>query len=768
MEYLRSLFGSLQQALDFVSSFTTYLFGNEPHPGAEEVGSGREMKNCRSHHDSEVETTYSGDVSQREQLKVTEGPFTAEITPVSQEIQGTSKMAVIGDQAMESFLRSSKFPKRYEGQEESEQKFSASSVCLSDIAELGSTTPITDSIQQTPLKASTMTGGFYQRKSEESALMNVAQEDIIEELADAVCSQYCGQLKPDEHLAERRELGQIEKAGKTGMSQEAEQDRNILAERIEQGAPSWAASVEQKREPEGAEWTGEIVQDSLEERAEIMNNQQLEVENEQEEGKVGEKEQEEGKVGEKEQEEGKVGEKEWGEINIAALNQAEDKVIEEERTVGKSQLWDEEAEKITEDQEKEVENMLWNEGIQQKLQDLTQDREEKQRGQEDATWTRGTQQDRLEDMAKMARDQQLNVEKQQEDTKVDGNKQVKTNVTADIERDQVKMLEEKGKDEKNWNLEEWLGEIEEGKEKKLDEKERGLEGVTWTDKLQYDALNVTILKTQCLESGEEQGEATELDTDHLIMKEIATKKEEVQQPLLDKAEMETSQKKALEQEGKEIYLHWEPKETESMIERKRETPELEKGGNCKQGDLPEKGKTDENLKQEAEESVKNEIHFTGGKQEQQTREECWESNQEEQSEILVETYGLSVEMLEAAETTSGQSNQLEETTKNLVYPTSLDTDLLAEPRAFPHDVTRLDSSAQKERVLLRRKSSIRRAPSLKKPKPSAEGPAQETNMAEDAPSLLEVPKRQNPRLPGFGPMHPNMMAELQMRLQKPK
>ncbi|XP_026567889.1 golgin subfamily A member 6-like protein 22 [Pseudonaja textilis] len=747
MEYLRSLFGSLQQALDFVSSFTTYLFGNEPHPGAEEVGSGREMKNCRSHHDSEVETTYSGDVSPREQLKVTEGPFTAEITPLCQEIQGTSEIAVIGDQAMGSFIRPSKFPKRCEGQEESEQKFSASSICLSDTAELGSTTPMTDSIQQTPLKAPTMTGGLYQRKYEESALMEVAQEDIIEELTDAVCSQYCSQLKPDEHLAERRELEQMEKAGKTGMSQEAEQDRNILAEGIEQGAPNWAASVEQKRGPEGAEWTGEIVHDSLEERAEIMNNQQLEFE--------------------KEQEEGKVGEKEWREINIAALNQAEDKMLEEERTVGKSQLWDEEEEEITEVQEKELENMLWNEGIQQKLQDLTQNREENQRGQEEATLTRGTRQDRLEDMAKMARDQQLNVEKQQEDTKVDGNEQVKTSMTAEIERDQVTMPEEKGKDERSWNLEEWLGGIEEGKEKKLDEKERGLEGVTWTDKLQYDALNVTIMKSQCLESGEEQGKATELDTDHLIMKEIAAKKEEVQQPPLDK-EMETSQKKALEQEEKEIYLHWEPKETEIMIEHKRETPELEKGGNCKQGDLPEKGKTEENLKQEVEESVKNEIHFIGEKQEQQTREECRESNQEEQPEILVDTCGLSVEMLEVPETTSGQSTQLEETTKSLVYPTSLDTDLLAKPRAFPHDVTTLDNSAQKERVLLHRKSSIRRAPSLKKPKPSAEAPTQETNMAEDAPSLLEVSKRQNPRLSGFGSMHPNMMAELQMRLQKPK
>ncbi|XP_058037534.1 apolipoprotein B receptor [Ahaetulla prasina] len=750
MEYLRSFFGSLQQALDFVSSFTTYLFGNEPHPGAEDAGSEREMKNCRSHHDSEVETTYSGDVSPREQLKVTEGPFPAEITPLSQEIQGTSEIAVTGDQAMESFLRSSKFPNRCEGQEESGQKFSVSSVCLSDTPELESTTPMIDIIQQAPLEAPTMTGRFYQRKSEESALVEVAQEDMIEELANAVCSQYCSQLKPDETLPERRELGQVEEAGETEMSQEVEQDRNLLAEGIEQGEPNWTASVEQERGPEVAGWTGEIVQGSMEERAKIMDNQQLEVE--------------------KEQEEGKMDDRVQGEINTAALTQAEDKMLEKERTVGKSQLWDEEAEKIAEDQEKELENMLWNEGNQQKLLDLTQDREEKQRGQEDTTWSRGTQQDRLEEMAKMARDQQLNVEKEQaEDTRLDGNEQVKTSVIAETEGDQVKMLEEKGKGERSWNVEECLGGTEEGEERKLDEKERGLEGVTWTDKFQYDALNVTIVKTQGLESGEEQREGTELDTaGYQIMKEMVTKNKEIQQPLLDKVEMETSQKKAPEGEEKERYLYWEPKETEIMIEQKRGAPELEKGENFNQGDLPEKGKTEENLKQEVEESVKNEIHFTGENQEQPIREEWYESNQEEQPEILVGTCGLSVEMMEVAETTSDQSNQLGETTKNLVYPTSLDADLLAGPRAFPHDVATLDSSVQKERVLLRRKSSIRRAPSLKKPKPSAEAPTEETKMAEDAPSLLEVPKRQNPRLSGFGPMHPNMMAELQMRLQKPK
>ncbi|XP_032092888.1 apolipoprotein B receptor [Thamnophis elegans] len=990
MEYLRSLFGSLQQALDFVSSFTTYLFGNEPHPGAEEVGSGREMKESRSHHDSEVETTYSGDVSPREELKVTEGPFTAEIPLLSEEIQGTSEIVVTGDQAMESFLRSSNFPNSCEGQEKSEQKFSVSSVCLSDTPELESTTPMTDSIEQFPLEAPSMTGRFYQRKSEEFALVEVAQEDMTEELEDAICSQYCSQycsqLNPDELLAERRELGQMEEARKTEMSQEAEQDRNVLPEEIEQEALNWAASVEQKRGLEGTGWTGEMVQGSMEETVE-MDNQQLEVG--------------------KEQEEENVGEKVQGEINTATLNQAEDKVLEEERTVGESHLWDEEAEKITDDQEKELGNMLWNKGIQQKLLDLTQHREEKQRGQEDATWSRGTQQGRLEEMAKMARDQQLNVEKEQEeDTRVDGNEQVKPSVAAEIEGDQVKMLEEKRKGERSCNLEECLGGTEEGKERKLDEdereleritwtnklqydalnvaivktqdlesgeeqregirldtdhqimkevvtkneevqqpllhkaemetsqkkalegeakerdlywepketeimikqesgapelekggnckqgdlsekeerglegvtwtdkfqydalnvakvktqglesgeeqgegieldadhqimkeivtkneevqqplldkaemetsqkkalegeekerdlywepketeimieqesgapelekggnckqgdlsekEERGLEGVTWTDKFQYDALNVAIVKTQGLESGEEQGEGIELDADHQIMKEIVTKNEEVQQPLLDKAEMETSQKKALEGEEKERDLYWEPKETDIMIEQEKEEPELEKGGNCKQGDLPEKAKTEENLNQEVEESVKNEILVTGRKQEQQMEEEWWESNQEEQPELLVGTCGLSVDMLEVAETTSDQSNQLGETTKNLVYPTSLDTDLLAGPRAFPHDVTTLDSSAQKERVLLRRKSSIRRAPSLKKPKISTEAPTEEIKMAEDAPSLLEVPKRQKPRLSGFGPMHPNMMAELQMRLQKPK
>ncbi|KAM6449626.1 apolipoprotein B receptor isoform 2-T3 [Liasis olivaceus] len=747
MEHLRSLLGNLQRGLDFVSSFTTYLFGDEPHPGAEEPGSGREMKDYRTHHDSEVETAHSGDISPKS-LKVTEGPFTTEITPLSQEIQGTSKTAVTGDQAIESVLSSSKFPSRCEGQEESEQKFSVSSACLSDTPELGFTAPMTDSIQQTHLEEPSMTGRLYQRKSEESSWMGVAQEDVAEEVADAICSQY---WEPDELLAEKRELGQMEEAGKTRMGQKTEQDTSVLSEGTKQGAPNWSAFVgEQKRGPEGAEWTGEILQGGLEEMIKIMGNQQLEFEIEQKEAEVGEEEQEE--------------------INTAVLDRAEGEgdqvaVLEVKRKARKSQRWEEEAEKITEGPESELENMLWNEGVQQKLLDWAQCRGEKQRGQEDATWTGGAQQDGLEEMSKMARDQQLEVEKEQEeDTKVDVNQQVKTGVTAEPEGDQVKMLEEKGKGERSWNLEEWIGGTEEGKDSKMDEKERGLEGITWTETLQYDELNVKIVKTQQLDSGEEQGEGIEMETDQQVKREIAAKKE----PLLDKAEMEASQKEVLEGEEKEIHFHWEPKETVITTEQKGEAPGLEETGNGQQGDLPDKGKTEEDLQQEVEESVKNETQATGEKQEQQTREEWWEIDQEEQPERLADTSGLSEEMLEMAETTEGQSSQLGVTTENLVYTASVDTDLLAGPRAFPDCVTTLDSSVQKERVLLRRKSSIRRAPSLKKTKPSTEAPTQETNIAEDAPSLLEVPKRQNPRFSGVGPMHPNMMAELQMRLAKPK
>ncbi|XP_063157149.1 apolipoprotein B receptor [Candoia aspera] len=750
MEHLRSFLGSLQQALDFISSFATYLLGDEPHPGAEEPESGREMKNYRTHHGSEVETAHSGDVSPREHLKVTEGPFTVEINPLSQEIQGTSKTAVTGDQTMESILRSSKFPNRCEGQEESEQKFSVSSASLSDTPGLGSMAPMTGSIQQTRLEEPTMTGRLYQRKSEESSWKGVAQEDVTEEVADAICSQY---WKPDALLAEGRELAQMEESGKPGMGQETEQDRSVLAEGTKQGAPSWSAFVgEQKRGPEGADWTREIPQGGLEEMVKIMGNQPLEAE--------------------KEQEEAGMGEEEQGEINTAVLDRAEDEgdqVDGLERKTRKSQTWEGEAERITEDQDREVENILWNEGVQEKLLDWAQCRAEKQRGQKDATWAGGAQQDGLEEMARMAKDPQLEVEKEQEeDTKMDGNQQIKTGVTAEPEGDQVKMLEEKEKGDRIWNLEEWIGGTEEGKERKLDEKERGLEGVTWTEKLQCDALNVKIVKTHQLESGEEQGEGIEMATEQQVKRERAPEKEGVQQPLLVKAEMEASQKEMLAGEEKDRDFHWEPKDAVIMTEQKGEAPELEEGGNGQQGDFPEKGKTEENLQQEVEESVKNETQATGEKQEQQTLEEWWASDQEEQPERLADTSGISEEMLEMAEAAEGQSSQLGETTKNLVYTASIDTDLLAGPRAFPDDVTMLDSSVQKERVLLRRKSSIRRAPSLKKSKPSTEAPAQETHIAEDAPSLLEVPRRQNLRFSGFAPMHPNMMAELQMRLQKPK
>ncbi|KAJ6654354.1 hypothetical protein lerEdw1_006947 [Lerista edwardsae] len=99
--------------------------------------------------------------------------------------------------------------------------------------------------------------------------------------------------------------------------------------------------------------------------------------------------------------------------------------------------------------------------------------------------------------------------------------------------------------------------------------------------------------------------------------------------------------------------------------------------------------------------------------------------------------------------------------------------LFAGPSTLLDEVLPLDTSAQKERVMLRRKSSIRRAPSLKKPRLPMETQPMETqppaaNLTEPVPSQPQAPRQPNPRHSGFGPMHPNMMAELQMRLRRPQ
>ncbi|XP_074854739.1 apolipoprotein B receptor [Carettochelys insculpta] len=81
----------------------------------------------------------------------------------------------------------------------------------------------------------------------------------------------------------------------------------------------------------------------------------------------------------------------------------------------------------------------------------------------------------------------------------------------------------------------------------------------------------------------------------------------------------------------------------------------------------------------------------------------------------------------------------------------------------------LDVSAQRSRVLLRRKGSVRKAPSLRARRPPGEPqPPPEADPPRDSPPPCSEPsRRQLPQHAGFGLAHPHMMAELNSRLRRP-
>ncbi|CAM5117425.1 unnamed protein product [Eretmochelys imbricata] len=93
-------------------------------------------------------------------------------------------------------------------------------------------------------------------------------------------------------------------------------------------------------------------------------------------------------------------------------------------------------------------------------------------------------------------------------------------------------------------------------------------------------------------------------------------------------------------------------------------------------------------------------------------------------------------------------------------------------------VSPLDVSAQRSRVLLRRKGSVRRAPSLRAQRPPGGAPPETLPQPPQEPGTAggflppmphqpQTPRRQLPGQAGFGLAHPNMMAELKFRLRRP-
>ncbi|XP_061444188.1 golgin subfamily A member 6-like protein 22 isoform X2 [Rhineura floridana] len=654
MEHFQRLLGSLQQALDYVSSFTTYLLGDETHPGAEESGSRRDSKNCCSRHDGEVETARDGDISPRRHLEVFEGSLTTEITPANQEIQVTSEAAVQGAQAPQAILKSSKLSYRCEGQEKAEEKLSESAHFPADAPEPRPTTTaaaVIGSFEQRDVEGPTATGGLHQWESEGTSWIGeVQQQGALEMVAETE------KKRPEEKQEwDRGPADEIEE------DEEREQVETVWDEGIQQRVPVLAQLVgEQQSKLEEMAWPVEFQHSGLEEEVEdkMAEGQQLETTRDPED---------EAEVEEDQQEETNMAAAREGiaqEIACRAQTEGDqEEVLGGKEEVRRSPPWEprdevEVARETEGDQERELEGTLCNVGIQDRAADWAEFVERQQRGQEET--------------AKMAEGQQLEVEQNQE-------------------------------------------EEPEAEENMLQE--------------------------------ESDAAATE---------------EGIQQAPPSRAETEGDQEEVQEgEEGAGRCHQWEPKET--VVTLKEQDGEPKGVAENRKGQQAELVGREGGQQGELEEPVRNDdTEAKEEEQEEETGEEWLESDQEGESERLAEARDLDEKALEEAGVQPRQAQETERSTQQEPMVCNA-----SRAGMFPAEVTPLDSSAQKERVLLRRKSSIRRAPSLKKQ--TMDTPSEKMDIAEEnTQAQPQTASRQNLRHSGFGPMHPNMMAELQMRLRKPQ
>ncbi|XP_034992097.1 golgin subfamily A member 6-like protein 22 [Zootoca vivipara] len=653
MEHLQRLLGTLQRALDYVSSFTTYLLGDETYPGAEEPGQRRNRSSRCSSHDGEVETAHSGDIPPTRHLEVFEGCLTTEITPANQEIQAASEAADNDAQATESVHKLSKLPIRSEGQEKAEEKLSESSQFPADAPEPSPTAAAISSIKHKDVEGPTATGGLHQWELEGTSWIGGGQQQgALEEVADTEQHQH-GE-------AEGPKGKQLEKQGQeeeTSEEREEKQVGTLWYDRTQQIAPDLTPFVgEEQRGLDGmVRAVGFQLSGVVEEGVKMVEGQQLEAERQQE------------------------NETEMEKDLLEEINMAETEGDQEEMLgAGRSHLWEPEEEvKGTREtdcgQEKELGETLWYEGIQERVPDWSQFVEVQHRGLEEAT--------------KMAEDEQLEVEQEH---------------TEDPEAE--------GQEGKTWAV----GFHHRGLEKEEEE--------------------VKMANGQELEVKQEQEEEPEVEENLQEELDIA-EEEEIQQAMPDAAETEREQDGEPKGIAENRGGQWEEvagvEETEGVQQREVEEP----------------------VRKEAAEE---QVEVTG---------EEWleESDQESESERPAEASGLlDKEELEAA---GVQTKQTEETDSRQQQEPMVCTASIT--GTFPVKVKPLNTSHQMERVLLRRKSSIRRAPSTKR-QPVETTQPETISVAEEVPAQPQTPHRQNPRHSGFGPLHPNMMAELQTRLRKPQ
>ncbi|KAL8176872.1 UNVERIFIED_CONTAM: hypothetical protein K2H54_039645 [Gekko kuhli] len=240
MDLFQRLLGTLQRTVDYISTFTTYLLGDEAHPGAEAPGNTRETVPHRSCHECEVETAHYGDISPRDDLKASEGP------PNAEEIQEASGKDFSSAQATEAIPRASKLLCKDEGQEDVRQKLSEPPDFLADAPKQRSSA--TGGIQQGDLEGPMVTGGLHQWEPEGSTRMGAAQQELLEEITGMKARRA---EKPLAGGQEREELGRAGDAEGTWQKEQKETEGG------EQEAPGGTESDgEEQRGLDGAAWTG--------------------------------------------------------------------------------------------------------------------------------------------------------------------------------------------------------------------------------------------------------------------------------------------------------------------------------------------------------------------------------------------------------------------------------------------------------------------------------------------------------------------------------
>ncbi|XP_054850817.1 apolipoprotein B receptor-like [Eublepharis macularius] len=673
MDLFQRLLGTLQQTVDYISTFTTYLLGDEAHPGAEPSGSTGETVPHRSHHEHEVEAARYGDISPTGNLKAFEGPPIAEIISPNWEIQETSEKTFSCAQVTEPSLRPSKLPCKYEGKEDVGRRLSEPANFLADIPKPRSMR--TGSIQQRDLEGTSVPRGLHHWEPEGRARMGVVRHDFLEEMADMK------DWKPEKPVAggqEQKELGGSGKAERLWQKEEEETEGD------EQKAPGGAESEEEEqRGLDGAAQTGEFQQGV----AKMAESQQPEA---------------------------------------------------DRQLIGGIKMED--------NQKKEPDIDAGNEGVQKAVPNGAETGGEQQGGRGGKAESRdslqwepketGTLGVRDEDPKGVAekRDRQRLEGAETEGHQLEG--------SVGNERTRWREQEENEGDERVATV----------AEESVVEEQRG-DGRAWSGKFQEEVAK--MVEAQWLEAeGQLAGGA---EAENYKQGEPDMEAEGALQAVPDDADQQAEAEVRRK-------LHWELEETLEQHPGK---------GNSQQQGLEVAGEREERQHGELEGLVRIEVETEEEKWELQMVEATLETEQQT-DETLLETTALEEEVVAAGREDPEVEGQEPEGTKKNLLPepmgcnAPLDACCLAGAGTFPAEVQSLDTSAQKQRVLLRRKSSIRRAPSLKRPRPPMQTPPLETGIVENPPFQPPALSRPNLRHAGFGPVHPNMMAELQMRLRRPK